>query len=765
MNEVVYVQGNSKNIKQFYNNSSGQISSSIHKILSGTDSGKVTFDHAFYANGQYLGSKNSTFIPSIHPEQTRNIDKYTISGGETLQNIAQMIYGDSSLWYLIAHENGLSKAPLDAFSASDAGTQLRLPQINTTIKNSSDNFKPYNPAEVIGDVSPSPVPPPPPKCNAIAGIVMVVVAVVVTVFTAGAGAFAVGGFYGAMSAGAGVLAGGFSTAAFAAGVVGSLASQAVGKMMGVVDDISLKDAFVSGATTWATAGLAKGLGVGKDAVSKSDWFVKQSANGKGIFNGYGIAAQAAGSYGANYAANKLVGNNNVSFSWKGMAAQVAGSVAGHGVSNNVDVGNGLVNGGISGFAAGATTAKLDHQWNGGQNANYAQVALNAFGNALGNSIVERMKSQPISPKLANVTVPEGATAAETLAIYEKEGVIDDLSDDQYHELAVAANKEEGISTGSTANGNSNRVGRVTVNGESFGNGGFDISRKGLKELYQGGMLDTVGNVAGGMYDSEIRDIMGRDDFGSFSRELNYELDNAFGLNELADAMGFASVSNISGVFYKAAKAGIKEISPELQAVYNRSRATIRAQNLRNGGASPFVRDVMRGADELIKSKDLKTLNQLQAYAKARGPNGVISEGFTNLPASVKDFEIKGLINRFGENKSQFSIPDPNAYLDALDEAYGTKSPLNTAMRARILEYIGEPGAKVFAQHRNGLPGYHAEVRAANDLLNKLPANTPASQMNIATAKLVRGTGNHFPACLNCGGILDDFNILTSIRKQ
>ncbi|WP_143871995.1 hypothetical protein [Catenovulum sediminis] len=137
-----------------------------------------------------------------------------------------------------------------------------------------------------------------------------------------------------------------------------------------------------------------------------------------------------------------------------------------------------------------------------------------------------------------------------MAIYEKEGVIDDLSDDQYHELAVAANKEEGISTGSTANGNSNRVGLVTVNGESFGNGGFDISRKGLKELYQGGMLDTVGNVAGGMYDSEIRDIMGRDDFGSFSRELNYELDNAFGLNELSSAMGLAQISGISGVFYR-----------------------------------------------------------------------------------------------------------------------------------------------------------------------------------------------------------------------
>ncbi|MER2492544.1 hypothetical protein [Catenovulum sediminis] len=253
--------------------------------------------------------------------------------------------------------------------------------------------------------------------------------------TAASAAAAIGGAWGA---GIGVMSAGFSAAAFIGGAMGSLASQAVGKMMGVVDDISLKDAFVSGATTWATAGLAKGLGVGKDAVSKSDWFVKQSANGKGIFNGYGIAAQAAGSYGANYAANKLVGNNNVSFSWKGMAAQVAGSVAGHGVSNNVDVGNGLVNGGISGFAAGATTAKLDHQWNGGQNANYAQVALNAFGNALGNSIVDGMSVETdLTPaeqkaindkanklinldKLGNIDEPMAEIAKNTTAGAEKE---------------------------------------------------------------------------------------------------------------------------------------------------------------------------------------------------------------------------------------------------------------------------------------------------------------------------------------------------------
>ncbi|WP_143873778.1 DUF6531 domain-containing protein [Catenovulum sediminis] len=418
-----------------------------------TRGGSSTYTSQFFFNGNYIGAidKNrANLLPDIQKDGSNSPGGYTVLGGESLESIAQSVFGDSSLWYLIAQKNSLAMGPSDKFAASDAGVQLSIPNQDVTLKSNVNTVKVYNPAEAIGDTTPSPIPPPPPspKCNAIAAIVMVVVAVVVTIFTAGGGLALLasgGSLTGVMAAGVTTLSAGFSTAAFAAGVVGSLASQAVGKMMGVVDDISLKDAFVNGATTWATAGLAKGLGVGKQAVSSSDLFVKAGANGgRAVLNGYGVAAQAVGSYGASYAANKLVGNNNVSFSWKGMAAQVAGSVAGHGMTEGMnsvfgDAGNDfsrITRATVSGFAAGGTTAKLDHQWNGGQNADYGQVALNAFGNALGNSIVEGMKGDGSSKAAAKIQEIQNSDADDTtkkLAIqkvYEDEGVsFEDISDD------------------------------------------------------------------------------------------------------------------------------------------------------------------------------------------------------------------------------------------------------------------------------------------------------------------------------------------------
>lgn len=33
--------------------------------------------------------------------------RYTVASGDTLRSIAQGVYGDSNLWYLIANANGL----------------------------------------------------------------------------------------------------------------------------------------------------------------------------------------------------------------------------------------------------------------------------------------------------------------------------------------------------------------------------------------------------------------------------------------------------------------------------------------------------------------------------------------------------------------------------------------------------------------------------------------------------------------------------------
>ena len=63
---------------------------------------------------------------------------YTVRGGESLQQIAQTLWGDAGLWYKLAEANGLS-----ASATLNAGTTLVLPAGVTRNTNSAQTFKPY----------------------------------------------------------------------------------------------------------------------------------------------------------------------------------------------------------------------------------------------------------------------------------------------------------------------------------------------------------------------------------------------------------------------------------------------------------------------------------------------------------------------------------------------------------------------------------------------------------------------------------------------
>ncbi|WP_185233241.1 Tox-REase-5 domain-containing protein [Teredinibacter franksiae] len=366
------------------------------KILakSETVDGRTTKDTYFYQAGNRLGSvgnRTVDLMPSVQMAGGTAPGSYTVSGGETLHGLAQSLYGDSNLWYLIADANGLALGPGEQFKSSDSGMLLEIPSVDASLQNKADNFKPYNPGEIIGDTTPSPQAPPPPSssCNALLTIVMVVVAVIVTVYTAGAAAglmanaAAVSG--GTMTAGAamsaGVSAGLAATAAGNVGILmaasaiggfmGSIASQAVGVAGGAQDRISFKQAFTEGAVSGLTAGIGKGFGAAAKGASQTTQYAYKAGN---------IAAN----YVASHAVKKIAGMD-VSFSWKGMAASVAGSMVSSG-------GDSIVGQTVGGFVSGAITAKLSDQWGVGPKADYGQIALNSFASALGNSVVEKMKS-------------------------------------------------------------------------------------------------------------------------------------------------------------------------------------------------------------------------------------------------------------------------------------------------------------------------------------------------------------------------------------
>ncbi|GAA4798967.1 putative Ig domain-containing protein [Lysobacter hankyongensis] len=335
--------------------------------------------------------------------------------GETLQSLAQRVYGNSSLWYVLADANGLSNpdAPLTA------GTQLNTPQVNVNA-NDAGTFKPYNPAEAIGSTTPGlPFITPPPKqnCNVLATILIVVIAVVVTVYTAGAAAGAMGvtgttatGAAATTSAvGASALAGGAAagvstlgvavgsfaasaglgaTLAISAGIgsfVGSVASQAIGSLTGV------------SSFSWRTA-IASGLTAGTVSFAGSAGMTGGIAGALGGSDYARAAASAVVGNVAGYAANRAAGVRNTSFSWRSVAASAVSAVVTSAVADRfglqpdfeaarfdpmanfgTDLGSALI-GGVIGLHTRRAFGFDDR-------VDYLGLAANAIGTATGNAAV------------------------------------------------------------------------------------------------------------------------------------------------------------------------------------------------------------------------------------------------------------------------------------------------------------------------------------------------------------------------------------------
>ena len=308
--------------------------------------------------------------------------KVTVQAGETLSSLAQRIYGSPQRWYVLADANGLSNPD----QALIEGTQLNAPKVNVS-SNDANTFQPYDPGEAIGSTSPGLpyiTPPPRQQCNALAMVLMIVVAVVVTYFTAGAATKAMLAAYGTTTAAAAGTALGVAAAVaggFVGGVAGSVASQAVGSAMGVAS-FSWRSALVSGAATAATAGLAGAAQAGRLGAILA-------GTGKTATAARAVVAAMAGQV-TSYGASRALGLE-ASFSWKSIAASAVGAaltaniggvpLAEGGSSTGKfinDLGGGLLRGAIT-----STTRRVL----GLGKQDWGQVAIDAFGNALGNAAV------------------------------------------------------------------------------------------------------------------------------------------------------------------------------------------------------------------------------------------------------------------------------------------------------------------------------------------------------------------------------------------
>lgn len=315
-------------------------------------------------NGQLDVIGNLTAYDSSEVGSTR----ITVQAGDTLRSIAQRVYGNANLWYVLAEANATTDAELTA------GTTLTVPEVKVTA-NDASTFKPYNPSDIVGNTAPSlPYIQPPPEqhCNVIAMVLMIVVAVVVTYFTAGA---ATGWAVGALGQTAGT-----AVAWGIGGAVGSVASQAVGSAMGATS-FSWRQVAVDGITSAVTAGFgqwAKGT--------------KALSNGAGALNTAGRVAQGVVSYGGSVVSNAAVGRDT-NFSWNAVAASAVGAFVSAKVGGRLPVTQGgtgtgdFFNDFTGNFVNGAANATA-HRMFGLGKQDWGQIAADAFGNALGNSAVQ-----------------------------------------------------------------------------------------------------------------------------------------------------------------------------------------------------------------------------------------------------------------------------------------------------------------------------------------------------------------------------------------
>lgn len=306
--------------------------------------------------------------------------KVIAQAGETLTSLAQRVYGNGSLWYVLADANGLSdpEAPLIE------GTSLNAPSVNVN-SNDAGTFKPYNPNEAIGSTSPTlPYIAPPPKesCNAVAAVLMIVIVAVV--------AWYVGPMVSSLVETAGI----FGTGAVATGVtvgtqvaIGSAVSQGAGSVAGVTS-FSWKQVAVEGISAGITAGFGQ-WARGVDALTKGGEVV----NGVQQLGTAGRVAQGLVSYGGAVVANATVGRDTY-FSWDGVAATAIGSYIGAkiGIEETLPVTDGAtqfgraINDFAGGYASGLFSATSRRMFGLGEQ-DWRQIGVDAFGNALGKAAV------------------------------------------------------------------------------------------------------------------------------------------------------------------------------------------------------------------------------------------------------------------------------------------------------------------------------------------------------------------------------------------
>jgi YD repeat-containing protein len=336
-----------------------------------------------FRNGATSGTAYSDFDAAYTPvngfEAPSQPSAYTVQAGDTLQSIAQSVWGDSSLWYVIADANGMT-----ASSTLTAGTTLTIPDKVVTNANNSSTYRVYDPNQIIGDTSPTHPPKPHHNsCGVFGMILLAVIAIVVAavVLPAALGAVGVTTGVGGATTTSALLSAASIPQAFAAGAIagaaGSIVSQGVGLATGIQKKFSWAGV--------AEAAIGGGIGAG---IGASNFF-------SGLDTSVGSFAAGAirGAVGSVLTQGIEVATGlEKKFDWAGVAAAAVGG----GVTNAISANAGALGlsgmgrtgvsfvSGMAGAIANAATRSLINGSDFGDNI--IRAIPDAIGQTIGNAI-------------------------------------------------------------------------------------------------------------------------------------------------------------------------------------------------------------------------------------------------------------------------------------------------------------------------------------------------------------------------------------------
>lgn len=350
-----------------------------------------------------------TQIEAVMPDSVQdNLGAYTLKSGDTLESIAFQIYGDSSLWYLLADANGITdRAALAGEQNSQLviGRRINIPPSTKGQHHTSQTHKVLSTGYVTGDTSATAyslvVQPPQHPSNKdkfqhlFATIVVAVTTAVVMVLGAGALGAMIGASGGLVSIGLAVLGGssgvGLSATlgiSFAAGFISSIAGQGMANLLGQQKGIDFKGALITGLGTAATAGVS-------NVLTGSNQALQQTLQ-KSPLNDYFSISSAAEMMERDAVSQSLnlALTRHQHFNWLelGVSSATAGLMGGgkvqavnNALNEKIGTANTFVNSELQALATGSLT---------NSHFDAAQILTDNLGNALGSTIIQAANKQP-----------------------------------------------------------------------------------------------------------------------------------------------------------------------------------------------------------------------------------------------------------------------------------------------------------------------------------------------------------------------------------